>query len=54
MNLYIFSLFNHYQYYITFYSQVTLFDSHGHSTVKHPNRGLVVAQVRNNPYEFQN
>ncbi|KAI4492397.1 hypothetical protein M0804_002188 [Polistes exclamans] len=24
---------------------VTLFDSHGHSTVKHPNRGLVVAQT---------
>ncbi|KAI4503424.1 hypothetical protein M0802_001646 [Mischocyttarus mexicanus] len=24
---------------------VTLFDSHGHSTIKHPNRGLVVAQT---------
>ncbi|XP_015173146.1 PREDICTED: uncharacterized protein LOC107064683 [Polistes dominula] len=25
--------------------KVILFDSHGHSTVKHPNRGLVVAQT---------
>ncbi|KAK2578922.1 hypothetical protein KPH14_011131 [Odynerus spinipes] len=25
--------------------KVTLFDSHGHSTIKHPNRGLVVAQT---------